>query len=237
VGSWAAGWLAADRVAGEAMSTWLEALDEPFEGAPFPALAAALPDGAVLWAGSSMPVRDLDAWLPSTDRAITVRSSRGANGIDGVVSAALGAAAVADGPVALVVGDISFLHDLNALVAAKLHALSATIVLVNNDGGGIFSFLPQGQPAAVVVGAGLPEHYEELFGTPHGIDVGPIVTALGGEHRRVGPGDLAAAIADSVARPGARVLELRTDRARNVELHRAVADVVSAALAERGGDA
>jgi 2-succinyl-5-enolpyruvyl-6-hydroxy-3-cyclohexene-1-carboxylate synthase len=237
VDSWAAGWLAADRMAGEAMSAWLEALGEPFEGAPFPALAAALPDGAVLWAGSSMPVRDLDGWLPSTDRAITVRSSRGANGIDGVVSATLGAAAVADGPAALVVGDVSFLHDLNALVAAKLHGLVATIVLVNNDGGGIFSFLPQAQPAAAVPGSGLPEHYEELFGTPHGIDVGPIVTALGGEHRPVGQGDLAAAIADSVARPGVQVLELRTNRARNVALHRAVADVVADALAELVGDA
>ena len=166
------------------MDAWLAALDEPFEGAPWPVLADALPDGAILWAGSSMPVRDMDAWLPSTDRAITVRSNRGANGIDGVVSTALGSAAVAGGPVALVLGDIAFLHDLNALVAARLHGLSATIVLVNNDGGGIFSFLPQAQPAAAVPGTGLPEHYEELFGTPHGIDVGPIVSALGGEHRR-----------------------------------------------------
>ena len=230
-GTWTTDWLEADRAAGEAMTAWLAALDEPFEGAPFPALAKALPDGAVLWAASSMPVRDLDAWLPSTGRAITVRSNRGANGIDGVVSTALGSAAVAAGPVALVVGDIAFLHDLNALVAARLHGLSATIVLVNNDGGGIFSFLPQAQPAAAMPGTGLPEHYEELFGTPHGIDVGPIVTALGAEHRLVGPADLGTAIADSVGRAGVRVLELRTDRARNVELHRDVAAVVGRALA------
>jgi 2-succinyl-5-enolpyruvyl-6-hydroxy-3-cyclohexene-1-carboxylate synthase len=179
-----------------------------------------------------MPVRDLDAWLPSTERRIAVRSNRGANGIDGVVSTALGAAAVSDGPVALVVGDISFLHDLNALVAAKLHGLSATIVLVNNDGGGIFSFLPQArQDEGSAPGTGLPEHYEELFGTPHGIDVGPVVTALGGEHRLVGPGELAAAIHDSVGRAGVQVLELRTERARNVELHRAVARAVQDALA------
>ena len=82
----------------------------------------------------------------------------------------------------LVVGDVSFLHDLNALVAARLHGLSATIVLIDNDGGGIFSFLPQATTDAPEVG--LPEHYEELFGTPHGIDFGPIVTALGGEYRR-----------------------------------------------------
>ena len=133
----------------------------------------------------------------------------------------------------LVVGDIAFLHDLNALVAARLHGLSATIVLVNNDGGGIFSFLPQAQPGAAVPGSGLPEHYEELFGTPHGIDVGPIVTALGGEHRLVtGASDLDAAIRDSIGRPGVRVLELRTDRARNVELHRDLAAAVRRALDE-----
>ena len=226
--AWASGWVAADRSAAEAMDGWLAALDEPFEGTPFPVLAAALPDGGTLWAGNSMPVRDMDGWLPSTDRAITVRSNRGANGIDGVVSTALGSAAVAGGPVALVVGDVSFLHDLNALVAAKLHGLSATIVLVNNDGGGIFSFLPQG--TASIPGAGLPDRYEELFGTPHGIEVGPIVTALGGAYALVGPADLGAQVERSIATPGVQVLELRTDRARNVALHREVAAVVAAAI-------
>jgi 2-succinyl-5-enolpyruvyl-6-hydroxy-3-cyclohexene-1-carboxylate synthase len=227
--AWAADWLRAETAAGEAMGGWLARLDEPFEGAPFPALADALPDGSTLWAGNSMPVRDLDAWLPSTDRAITVRGNRGANGIDGVVSTALGSAAVAEGPVALVVGDLSFLHDLNALVAARLHGLSATIVLVNNDGGGIFSFLPQA--SADLPGAGLPERYEELFGTPHGIDLAPIVGALGGEHALVGPGDLHGAIGLSIARPGVQVLELRTGRARNVALHREVAAAVARAIA------
>jgi len=231
---WTRDWVEAERVAVRAMDSWLGALDEPFEGLPFPVLAAALPDGGVLWAGNSMPVRDLDAWLPSTGRAITVRSNRGANGIDGVVSTALGSAAVAAGPVALVVGDVSFLHDLNALVAARLHALSATIVLVNNDGGGIFSFLPQAQPGMPVEGSGLPEHYEELFGTPHGIEVGPIVCALGGEHRLVTAEDLAAVVEDSIRRPGVRVLELRTDRERNVDLHRGVAAAVARALPGTG---
>jgi len=135
--------------------------------------------------------------------------------------------------VALVIGDIAFLHDLNGLVAARLHGLSATIVLVNNDGGGIFSFLPQAQPAAAVPGTGLPEHYEELFGTPHGIDVGPIVTSLGGEHVLVaGAAALEAAIRSSIGRPGVRVLELRTERARNLELHRDLAATVRRALDE-----
>jgi 2-succinyl-5-enolpyruvyl-6-hydroxy-3-cyclohexene-1-carboxylate synthase len=228
---WAAGWLAADAAASAAMDAWLAALDEPFEGAPWPVLADALPDGSVLWAASSMPVRDLDAWLPSTARTITVRSNRGANGIDGVVSTAFGSAAVAGGPVALVVGDVAFLHDLSALVAARLLGVSMTIVLVDNDGGGIFSFLPQAQPGVPIAGSGLPEHYEELFGTPHGIDVGPAVEAFGGEHRCVTAAELPGAIRGSVGRAGVRVLELRTDRARNLVLHRDVAAVVQRAIA------
>ena len=230
--AWATAWTDADRAADQALIGWLAgvvARGEPFEGQPFAVLGELLPDGALLWAGNSMPVRDLDDWLPGSARAIRPLSNRGANGIDGVVSTALGAAAADVGPVVLVVGDVSFLHDLNALVAARLHDLSATIVLVDNDGGGIFSFLPQATSDAPEVG--LPEHYEELFGTPHGIDVGPIVTALGGESISVGPGDLTAAISASVGRRGVRVLSYRTDRARNVELHREAASVVADALA------
>ncbi len=234
--AWSQAWIDADRVAERAMTVWLAALDEPFEGSPWPLLAEALPDGGIVWASSSMPVRDADTWLPSTARAISVRSNRGANGIDGVVSTALGAAAAVGAPVAAVVGDLAFLHDLNALVAARLHRLSATIVLVNNDGGGIFSFLPQAQPGVPVAGSGLPDHYEELFGTPHGIDVGPAVEALGGEHAMVGHRELGRAIRASIGRAGVRVLELRTDRARNVELHREAASIVHAAL-ERPGPA
>ncbi len=229
--NWASAWRVADAAADRALRDWLAGVTrrgEPFEGHPFTLLADELPDGALLWAGNSMPVRDLDAWLPAGPRAIRVLSNRGANGIDGVVSTALGSAAAGIEPVVLVVGDVSFLHDLNALVAARLHDLSATIVLIDNDGGGIFSFLPQASTSAP--GVGLPDHYEELFGTPHGIDVGPIVEALGGQYRRVGPADLGDAIADSIVRPGVQVLSLRTDRARNVELHREAAAAVATAL-------
>jgi 2-succinyl-5-enolpyruvyl-6-hydroxy-3-cyclohexene-1-carboxylate synthase len=231
-GGWAREWCAADSTADAALRSWLTAVTdqgEPFEGLPFALLGDLLPDGALIMAGNSMPVRDMDAWLPTTPRAIRPVANRGANGIDGVVSTALGAAAANVGPVALVVGDLSFLHDLNALVAARLHGLSATIVLVDNDGGGIFSFLPQASTDAPDVG--LPTNYEELFGTPHGIDVGPIVEALGGEYRATGPGDLRTALVDSLERPGVQVLALRTNRTRNVELHRAAAAVVATALA------
>jgi len=231
-GGWARDWCAADSAADAALEGWLASVTEegePFEGLPFALLGHLLPDGALLMAGNSMPVRDMDAWLPSVPRAIRPLANRGANGIDGVVSTALGAAAAGVGPVALVVGDLSFLHDLNALVAARLHGLSATIVLIDNDGGGIFSFLPQASTDAPEVG--LPANYEELFGTPHGIDVGPIVHALGGEYRATVPGELREALADSLERPGVQVLALRTDRTRNVELHRKAAAAVATALA------
>ena len=227
--AWSSGWRTADDAATGAMTAWLDGLDEAFEGAPFPVLAAALPDGGVLWSGSSMPVRDLDTWLPSTDRALTIRSNRGANGIDGVLSSALGAAAAGVGPVALVTGDLSMLHDLTALAMARLQGLALVIVLVDNDGGGIFSFLPQA--SSNEPGTGLPEHYEALFGTPHGTDLPSVIGALGARCRAVGPTDLAAAVADAVGTAGVTVLHLRTERARNLALHRDVAAVVAAAIA------
>jgi len=216
---WLDGWQAADRAADAALGAWLTGIDQAFEGAAIAGLADGLPDGTILYVGSSMPVRDLDAYLPSSETVLRCMGNRGANGIDGVISSGLGAAACGEGPVILVVGDVSFLHDLNALVAARLNRLDATIVLVNNDGGGIFSFLPQASADRPDVG--LPEHYERLFGTPHAIEFGPIVAALGGEHRLVGSGELSTAVRGSVGRPGVRVFELRTERKRNVELHRA----------------
>jgi 2-succinyl-5-enolpyruvyl-6-hydroxy-3-cyclohexene-1-carboxylate synthase len=230
-GSWLDAWLEADRAADTALRDWLAATTaagEPFEAAPFAHLGDLLPDGAVLWASSSMPVRDLDAWLPAGTRAIRPLANRGANGIDGVVSSALGAAA-SGAPTALVIGDLALLHDLSGFVAARQHAVSLAIVVVNNDGGGIFSFLPQA--VADRPDAGLPAHFEQLFGTPHGLDVGPLVTALGAEHRVVGAVDLGPALAAAIGSAGVHVLELRTDRARNVDLHRAAAAAVQAALA------
>jgi 2-succinyl-5-enolpyruvyl-6-hydroxy-3-cyclohexene-1-carboxylate synthase len=236
--TWTADWLAADRAAAGALAGWLArapASTEPFEPRPFSLLADLMPDGGIIWAGSSMPARDMDAYLPGGPRPIRCYSNRGANGIDGVVSSALGAAAANTGPVVLVVGDISFLHDLNALVAARLHHLSATIVLINNDGGGIFSFLPQG--AMDDPGVGLPDAYEELFGTPHGIDFGPIVRALGAEHSVADSSGLAEAIARSIGAEGVQVIEIRTERARNLELHREATACVAAALDALAGAA
>ena len=175
-----------------------------------------------------MPVRDMEAFLGSGTADLRCLANRGANGIDGLLSTALGMAAAGSGPVVAVVGDISFLHDLNALVAAARLGLSATVVLVNNDGGGIFSFLPQAHADAP--GVGLPEHFEELFGTPHGTDFGSLVRALGASHETVASRDVAAAVAASVSRPGVTVLEVGSQRRRNAALHRALQTAVDRAV-------
>ncbi len=230
-GGWTRDWLDAESTAEKALSEWLAGLVEPFEGTPLRALAELLPAGSILWAGNSMPVRDLDDWLPSRESPLRVMSNRGANGIDGVVSTALGSAAGSIGPVALVVGDVSFLHDVGALVTARLAKPDLLVVLINNDGGGIFSLLAQARTSAP--GAGLPEHFEELFGTPHSIDLGAIVRSIGFRHRLVEPGsptDLRIAIDTELRGTGLRVVELRTDRARNAQLHHEAAAAVASAL-------
>jgi 2-succinyl-5-enolpyruvyl-6-hydroxy-3-cyclohexene-1-carboxylate synthase len=235
-GAWTADWLAAEGAADRALRAWLDGLAEPFEGAPFPALGELLPSGAVLWAGNSMPVRDLDAWLRGGERALRILGNRGANGIDGVVSTALGSAAVAGGKVVLVVGDVSFLHDLGALVTARLQPSDLLVIVIENDGGGIFSLLPQAR--TVAPGVGLPAHYEELFGTQHGIQLGPIVEAFGFPYHAVrasGSADVRRAIESELAPPGLRVLSIRSDRARNAALHAAAAAAVSGALADLAG--
>lgn len=226
---WAASWLSADRVARQAVVECLAPVDEPFEGKVFAELAAILPSGTTLYAGNSMPVRDLDSFFPGSDRLIRFLANRGVNGIDGVVSSALGASAGTDGPFVLIIGDLSFYHDLNGLLAARQHRLRATIVLLNNDGGGIFSFLPQADD---------PEHFETLFGTPHGLDFRPVVEMYGGRFQRATTWDeFRAAIRASLDSSGLTVVEVPTDRARNVALHREIWRTSSSAVArslERG---
>jgi 2-succinyl-5-enolpyruvyl-6-hydroxy-3-cyclohexene-1-carboxylate synthase len=123
-----------------------------------------------------------------------------------------------------VIGDLSFFHDLNGLLAAHLHKLNLTVVLVNNDGGGIFSFLPQ---------AAYPEHFEQLFGTPTGLDFRPVVQMYGGEFQRVQDWQaFREAVQLGVTAGGLHVIELATERESNVRMHRQLWQVVERALRE-----
>ena len=213
-----------DRAATTAIESALAHEEAPFEGRAASEVAALLPEGATLVVGNSMPIRDVDAFVRGDQRRLRIVSNRGANGIDGVISSALGAAAVATGPVVLLVGDLSFLHDLNGLLAASKFDLDATIVVLNNDGGGIFSFLPQAERLDVTT-------FEALFGTPTGFDVAAAARLFGASHAR--PGDWVAFRRELCRAIGGRdlaVIELITDRERNVTQHRAIWAAVAEAL-------
>jgi len=221
--AWAQAWLEAERRTQATIVTHLAALERMAEGKVFAELAAALPTSTTLYVGNSMPIRDLDTFFPGGPRPIRILGNRGANGIDGIVSSALGAS-TAGGPLVLVIGDLSFYHDMNGLLAAKLHGLDATIVLLNNDGGGIFHFLPQ---------AGERDVFEAVFGTPTGLDFAPAVAMYGGQmHRPTDWPTFRRALADSLATGGLNVIEVRTEREQNVADHRAIWPAVSAALAD-----
>lgn len=208
----------------DSRQTQVENDDSPalFEGRVFMELAEWLPDGTTLFVGNSMPVRDLDTFFRNNVRRIRVLANRGANGIDGVVSSALGAGAAGEGPLVLVLGDLSFYHDLNGLLAAKLHEINATIIVINNDGGGIFSFLPQAEHGA---------HFEELFGTPLGLDYRSVVEMYGGSFTRVKSwAAFRQAVQHGMVGKGLSVVEVPADRRDNVRLHRVLFQSVSKAL-------
>ena len=221
---WAEAWRSRAARARAAIDAQLPLVDRMSEPGVFAELRELLPDGATLYVGNSMPVRDLDTFFASTGRALRFMANRGANGIDGVLSSALGAGASAEGPIVLVIGDLSFYHDMNGLLAARRHHLNATIVLVNNDGGGIFSFLPQAENAV---------HFEELFATPHGLDFRSACELYGLGYARVEErASFREAVAGSIRATGVQVIEVRTDRDENVALHRSIWREVSRALAE-----
>ena len=213
---WVDMWRVVDRVTAAAIASELADEEDPFEGRAVSEVAALLPDGATLVVGNSMPIRDIDAFVRGDGRKLRIVSNRGANGIDGVVSTALGAAAVADGPIVLIVGDLSFFHDLNGLLAATKFDLNATVVVLNNDGGGIFSFLPQAEQLDAPT-------FEALFGTPTGLDVAAAARLFRASHAQ--PGDWGAfrrELCRAIHGRGLTVVELATDRNRNVAQHRAV---------------
>lgn len=192
-----------------------------FEGRLFVELQALLPNETALFVGNSMPIRDLDTFYRADDQHIRMLANRGANGIDGLVSTALGISATGLRTV-FVVGDVSFYHDLNGLLAAKQHGLDITIIVVNNDGGGIFSFLPQAQH---------PQHFELLFGTPLGLEFEHVVTMYGGTFSRVSSwGDFRQAFARSMEQGGLQVIEVPTDRQSNVDMHKQIWPKVSDAI-------
>jgi 2-succinyl-5-enolpyruvyl-6-hydroxy-3-cyclohexene-1-carboxylate synthase len=211
---WLESWLA-----GEAnVAPALDEVPDPFEPKVYAALADVLPDDAVVWVASSMPVREVEAFFPPTDQRVRFLSNRGANGIDGTLSSAAGAAVGTGEPTYVLLGDLALLHDIGGLLTARRLGAELTVVCVNNGGGGIFDFLP-------VAAAADPELYEEHIATPAGIDLERVAALADMRHSLASTPDEVRA---AVETPG--LVEVRTDRDTSVALHRGVYETVAAAL-------
>jgi 2-succinyl-5-enolpyruvyl-6-hydroxy-3-cyclohexene-1-carboxylate synthase len=220
-GAWPRSWRAAEQAARAALDDLLDGWEALFEGRVARDTVDALPDGATLVVASSMPVRDVEAF--ARPRAgVRFLANRGVNGIDGFVSTVLGAATASSGPTVALLGDLCLLHDANGLSGAADRGIDATFVVLDNDGGGIFSFLPQAE---------LPDHFELLFGTPHGVDLAALASMHGVPAQRVEKaGEVVPAIEAAIAAGGVRFVIVPTERADNVTRHREAWAAVAAAL-------
>jgi 2-succinyl-5-enolpyruvyl-6-hydroxy-3-cyclohexene-1-carboxylate synthase len=215
-GGWLEAFTRAERATARAVERCSSEEEELFEPRAVRELATALPDGALLYVSNSMPIRDLDAFLPVSSRPLRVLANRGANGIDGMISSALGASAGQQHPVILLTGDLAFLHDIGALLAARRNGIDLTIVVFDNDGGGIFSFLP----VASVVDADV---FETHFRTPHGIELGPVAESFGASVSRVTSWEhFRSSLKNAIATAGVSVIVVPIDRDRSVGHHREI---------------
>jgi 2-succinyl-5-enolpyruvyl-6-hydroxy-3-cyclohexene-1-carboxylate synthase len=213
---WREAWTDPDAAAAAAIDRQLGgALSEPLVARR---LSEMLDAQATLFVASSMPIRDVETFLPAGDDHPRVLSNRGANGIDGTASAAFGVAATTPSPTVLLIGDVALAHDIGGLLARKRLGLRLTIVLLNNDGGGIFHFLPV---------AGQRDAFEEHVATPHGLDFARAAALYGCAYER--PEDVAGlrpAVERSLSSPRVTIIEVRTDREQNLALHRRIAEAV-----------
>jgi len=223
---WRAGWVGAERVAVDAIDAVLARHVEATEPAVAVDLFGLLSDDGTVVLSSSMPVRDAECFAPPR-AGVRVLSNRGANGIDGVTSTAVGAA-LGGSPTALLIGDVAFLHDTNGLLGLMSRRVNLVIVVVDNDGGGIFSFLSTHDHVP-------HERFEQLFGTPHGVDLLQLAAAHGIPAERVATRTgVQAAIAGALTRGGPRVVVVDTDRDENLALHASLHAAVAHALERIG---
>ncbi|MGD0603676.1 MAG: 2-succinyl-5-enolpyruvyl-6-hydroxy-3-cyclohexene-1-carboxylic-acid synthase [Streptosporangiaceae bacterium] len=217
-GSWLADWRRADDVARDAVNAMLDDSGTLTEPRLARDLGAQIPAGSLLWTGSSLPVRDIDCHLVPRDD-LRILASRGASGIDGTTSAAIGAALARGGPAFALLGDLTLLHDAPGLALGPGEPRpDLCLVVVNNDGGGIFSTLEQ---------AAFPGSFERIFGTPHGAGLQHLAEAFGLPYQRLEqPADLTKALPGT----GLRMVEAHTDRAAGAALRARLRDVAARAI-------
>ncbi len=234
---WLASWRSADELAAEAIVPALgdQHLSEPAVAVE---LGVLLPAEATLFVASSMPVRDIETFWPVRPDPPRVLCNRGANGIDGTVSAAFGAAADSADPVILLIGDVALAHDIGGLLAARRLGLKLTIVLIDNDGGGIFDFLPISRAAMALAADARPttggardDIYTQHVATPSGLDFADAAALYGLGHERVASlPQFRAALERALGAQRTSIVEVRTTRAANVELHEHLWRAVARAL-------
>jgi 2-succinyl-5-enolpyruvyl-6-hydroxy-3-cyclohexene-1-carboxylate synthase len=225
---WLDRWTGPDRAVGAAVDQVLgEQLSEPMVARR---LAGWLDPDASLFVASSMPIRDVEEFLPAAGAGPQILANRGANGIDGTVSSAFGVAAATGRRVVLLIGDVALAYDIGGLLAGRRYHLALTIVLLNNDGGGIFDFLPVAT-AQEPHGPDARQVFEEHVATPHGLDFAKAAVLYGCSYERAaGAAQLEAAVKRSLTSPGTAIIEVRTDRQSNLALHRQLADAAIEAL-------
>jgi 2-succinyl-5-enolpyruvyl-6-hydroxy-3-cyclohexene-1-carboxylate synthase len=217
--AWLDGWRSAEQRVRTALDEALDAEHVPSEPRTARDLAALVPDGSVLTVASSMPVRDLNSFMAARG-GLRVLGNRGASGIDGFCSTALGIAAAWNGPAFALAGDLSLLHDQNGLLPVPGGLPDLVLVVLNNDGGGIFNFLYAGHRA-----------FESVFATPHGVDLARLAAGLGVGHARLErAADLGKALAAGRAAGGVQLIEVRTDRNANMALHQRLVGIAHSAL-------
>lgn len=220
---WLASWTAAEAMAQSAIDGVLSAHDEATEPGVARALTGSLGADVSLFVSSSMPIRDVE-WYGHPSSAHRVYANRGANGIDGIVSSALGVAVGSRGPVVALLGDLAFLYDAGGLLGAGDRGVACTFVVIDNGGGGIFSFLPQ----ASALGAA---RFEQLFGTPQSADLLGLAAGYGVAGVVVERmAEVVPAVTSAVAEGGVRLVVVRTDRTANVAVHEELHAAVAAAL-------
>jgi len=215
---WERGWAEAGAVAAEAITAGLVSFDEPTEPSAHALLSGLYGDEELVYTASSMPIRDQEAFALPGPAGVHFLCNRGANGLDGLISSGIGAAAASGRPAWILTGDLGLLHDSNGLAALRHAGEPVRIVVFNNNGGGIFEFLPQADEID-------RDEFETLFATPAGLDLGRLADLYEVAHRRVSSLDELANLTAETA-----IIEIPVERSANVGVHRRLNELVAAAL-------
>ncbi|MCW9097786.1 MAG: 2-succinyl-5-enolpyruvyl-6-hydroxy-3-cyclohexene-1-carboxylic-acid synthase, partial [Ignavibacteriaceae bacterium] len=207
--NWSKDFIRAEEISENLKSKIIDRAKFPNEPSIITEILKLIPSGSNLVIGNSLPVRDLDNFAFKSSKKIKIHFNRGASGIDGITSTALGIASIKK-KTFLITGDLSFLHDLNALAAAVKYSIPITILVINNNGGGIFESLPI---------ANRVKHFDKFFITPHNLDLGEIIKSFGIDHQLITTRkELQRHLKNSLNLNIPSVLEIQTDAVRSVEL-------------------